>query len=42
MYQLDKGNDVVRQLIRLDMALARKGMQKAVAEYQKPIAAGSG
>ena len=38
MYQLDKGNDVVKQLIKLDMALARKGMEKAVQEYQKPIA----
>ena len=38
MYQLDKGNDVVKQLIKLDMALARKAMEKEVEEYQKPIA----
>lgn len=39
MYQLDKKNEVVKQLIRLDMSLARKSMEKAVGEYQKPIAA---
>lgn len=32
MYQLDRENDVVRQLIKLDMALARKAMEKAVKE----------
>jgi hypothetical protein len=42
MHQLDKGNDVVKQLIKLDMALARKSMQKAVEEYKKPIAVRSG
>jgi hypothetical protein len=29
MYQLDRANEVVTQLIKLDMALARKGMEKA-------------
>ncbi len=38
MYQLDKGNDVVKHLIKLDMALARKSMEKAVEKYRKPVA----
>jgi hypothetical protein len=38
LYQLDKRNDVVKQLIKLDMALTRRSMQQAVEEYQKPIA----
>jgi DNA-binding transcriptional ArsR family regulator len=39
MYALDRQNDVVRQLIKLDMALARKSMDKAIEDYQKnPIA----
>jgi hypothetical protein len=37
LYQLDRQNDVVRQLIRLDMALARKSMEKAVKEYEKTV-----
>lgn len=37
MYKLDRENEVVKQTISLDMALARKSMQKAVEEYQKPI-----
>lgn len=37
MYQLDKSNEVVKQLIKLDMVLARKSMEKAVDEYKKPI-----
>ncbi len=32
MYELDKGNEIVKQLIKLDMALAGKSMQKAVEE----------
>jgi len=39
LYELDRSNEVVRQLIKLDMALARKSMQQAVEEYQKPITA---
>jgi len=39
LYKLDRENDVVKQLIKLDMALARTSMQHAVEEYQKPIAA---
>jgi len=42
MYQLDRENDVVEQLIKLDMALARKAMGKEVEKYQKPIAVKSG
>jgi len=41
LYELDKGNEVVKQLIKLDMALARKSMQQAVEKCQKPIAAKS-
>ena len=37
MYYLDRSNDVVKQLIKLDMALARKNMEKAVDEYKKPL-----
>ena len=35
MFQLDRQNEVVKQLIRLDMALARKSMENATKEYQK-------
>jgi len=38
MYHLDRENYVVKQLIKLDMALSRKTMENAVQEYQKPIA----
>jgi hypothetical protein len=41
LYELDRRNDVVKQLIKLDMALARRSMQQAVQEYEKPIAAKS-
>src|SRR2546430_263192 len=37
MYQLDKQNEVLKQLVKLDMALARKAMEKSVEEHQKPI-----
>jgi predicted transcriptional regulator len=37
MYQLARRNEVVKQLIRLDMALARGAMDKVVKEYQKPV-----
>jgi hypothetical protein len=39
LYELDRSNEVVRQLIKLDMALARKSMQQAVEGYQKTVAA---
>lgn len=35
MYQPDKQNEIVKQLIRLDMALARHSIDKATREYQK-------
>ncbi|MFQ5761822.1 MAG: hypothetical protein ACE5PO_02190 [Candidatus Bathyarchaeia archaeon] len=38
MYQLDRENEVVKQLIKLDMALARRTMERTVEEHQKPIA----
>ncbi|MDG6943354.1 MAG: hypothetical protein JRM94_04695 [Nitrososphaerota archaeon] len=38
MYKLDRTSDVVKQLIKLDMTLARKTMESAVGEYQKPVA----
>lgn len=38
-YQLDRSNEAVKQLIKLDMALARKCMEKAVKEYNKPVTA---
>jgi predicted transcriptional regulator len=38
MYQLDRKNEVVKQLIKLDMALARTTMGKSVEEYRKPVA----
>jgi len=37
MYKLDSENDVVKQLIKLDMTLARKEMIRATEEYQRPI-----
>ena len=40
-YELDTQNEVVKQLIKLDMALARKPMQRAIKGYEKPIAARS-
>jgi len=41
LYVLDRDNEVVKQLIRLDMALARKAMEQAVQSYEKPITAKS-
>jgi len=37
MFKLDRASDVVKQLIKLDMTLSRKTMERAVEEYQKPI-----
>jgi DNA-binding transcriptional ArsR family regulator len=39
LYALDRENEVVKQLIKLDMALARKTMQQIVEEYQRPVTA---
>ena len=41
LYKLDRENEVVKQLIKLDMALARKSMERTVEEPQKPIPAKS-
>jgi hypothetical protein len=38
MYKLDRENDIVKQLIRLDMAISRKTMERQVEENQKMIA----
>ena len=38
MYQLARQNEVVKQLVRLDMALARGRMDKFVKEYERPVA----
>ena len=38
MYRLDKKNEVVKQLIRLDMTFSRKAMEKSVEEYRKSVA----
>ena len=38
MYQLARQNKVVKQLVRLDMALASGRMDKSVKEYEKPVA----
>ena len=38
MYQLDRENKVVKHLIKLDMAISRNAMEKAVATGKKPIA----
>lgn len=35
MYKLDRENEVVKQLVKFDMALARKSMEKTVEEGQK-------
>lgn len=37
MYKLDRTSDVVKQLVKLDMTLSRKAMERAVEEYQKPV-----
>jgi hypothetical protein len=38
MYQLDRENRVVKHLIKLDMAISRNAMEKAVEAVKKPIA----
>ena len=42
MYKLDRANDIVKQLIRLDMTISRKAMEKQVEENEKPIAIKTG
>ncbi len=38
LYELDRKNEVVYHLIKLDMALARKSMERAAQEYERPVA----
>jgi predicted transcriptional regulator len=42
LYKLDRANDIVKQLIRLDMTISRKAMEKQVKENEKPIAIKTG
>lgn len=42
MYKLDRDNEIVEQLIKLDAAISRKAMEKQVEQYQKPIAIKAG
>ena len=37
MYKLDRTNDIVKQLIRLDMTISKKAMEKQIEENEKPI-----
>jgi hypothetical protein len=37
MYKLDRANDIVKQLIRLDMTISKKTMEKQVEENEKPF-----
>jgi len=37
LYKIDRENDVVKHLVKLDMALARRAKEKASEEYKKPI-----
>jgi predicted transcriptional regulator len=37
LFKLDRASDVVKQLVKLDMTLSRKTMEKAVAESTKPV-----
>lgn len=37
LYKLDRTNDIVKQLIKLDMTISRKAMEKQIEENQKPI-----
>jgi len=42
LYKLDRANDIVKQLIRLDMTISRKTIEKQVEESEKPIAIKTG
>jgi hypothetical protein len=37
MYKLDRTNEIVKQLIRLDMTISKKAMEKQIEENEKPI-----
>jgi len=38
LYKLDRANDIVKQLIKLDMTISRKTMEEQFEENKKPIA----
>jgi biotin operon repressor len=38
MYKLDRTNDIVKQLVRLDMTISKKAMEREIKENEKPIA----
>ena len=38
LYKLDRANDIVKQLIRLDMTISRNTMEKQVKTSEKPLA----
>jgi hypothetical protein len=37
LYKLDRENEIVKHLVKLDMALARRSMEKASERYKKPV-----
>jgi biotin operon repressor len=37
LYKLDRTNDIVKQLIKLDMTISRKAMEKQIEESQKSL-----
>jgi DNA-binding transcriptional ArsR family regulator len=39
LYELDRQNDIVKQLIKLDAALARKSMERAIEASQRKTVA---
>lgn len=38
LYKIDRENEIVKYLIKLDMSLARRAMKTASVEYRKPVA----
>ena len=38
LYKLDRENEIVKQLIKLDAAISRKEMERHIEEYEKSIA----
>ena len=37
MYKLDRTNDIVKQLVRLDMTISKKAMEREIKENENPI-----
>jgi hypothetical protein len=37
MYKLDRTNDIVKQLIKLDMTISKNAMARQIKENEKPI-----